>query len=81
MAENFVISNAIKLGRVHHAFLFSGPRGVGKTTLARILAKAVNCEQGQQAEPCGECGSCQSVDEGRFIDLIEIDNINLTFHF
>jgi DNA polymerase-3 subunit gamma/tau len=72
------LRNAIQQNRVHHAFLFSGTRGVGKTTLARILAKAVNCEQAPQAEPCGECGACLSVDEGRFIDLIEIDAASRT---
>ncbi len=72
------LRNAILQDRVHHAFLFSGTRGVGKTTLARILAKAVNCEQAPQAEPCGECIACEGVDEGRFIDLIEIDAASRT---
>ncbi|MGA0843348.1 MAG: DNA polymerase III subunit gamma/tau [Arenicellales bacterium] len=72
------LRNALEQDRVHHAFLFSGTRGVGKTTLARVLAKALNCERGLAAEPCGECGTCQSVDEGRFIDLIEIDAASRT---
>ena len=72
------LRNALEQNRVHHAFLFSGTRGVGKTTLARVLAKALNCEQGPAAEPCGACSNCQSVDEGRFIDLIEIDAASRT---
>jgi DNA polymerase III subunit gamma/tau len=67
------LSNALDSGRVHHAFLFTGTRGVGKTTIARIFAKSLNCERGVGAEPCGECAVCTAVDAGRFIDLIEID--------
>jgi DNA polymerase-3 subunit gamma/tau len=72
------LSNALETERVHHAYLFSGTRGVGKTTVARILAKALNCETGVSAEPCGECGACISIDEGRFIDLIEVDAASRT---
>jgi DNA polymerase-3 subunit gamma/tau len=67
------LSNALETGRVHHAFLFTGTRGVGKTTIARIFAKSLNCARGVGAEPCGECEVCVAVDEGRFVDLLEID--------
>src|ERR1700740_2445860 len=70
--------NALASGRVHHAFLFAGTRGVGKTTIARILAKGLNCENGVRAEPCGVCASCREIDAGRFPDLIEVDAASRT---
>jgi len=70
--------NALESGRVHHAFLFTGTRGVGKTTIARILAKCLNCETGVTPTPCGECASCREIDAGRFVDLIEVDAASRT---
>ncbi len=71
--------NAIDSGRLHHAYLFTGTRGVGKTTIARILSKCLNCEtNGVTATPCGECGSCSEIDQGRFVDLIEVDAASRT---
>ena len=67
------LTNALHTGRVHHAFLFTGTRGVGKTTIARIFAKSLSCEQGTSADPCGECETCLAIDAGRYIDLLEID--------
>src|ERR1051326_197505 len=67
------LANAIAQNRVHHAFLFTGARGVGKTSAARILAKALSCEKGPTAEPCGTCDICQEIAGGRSVDVIEID--------
>jgi DNA polymerase-3 subunit gamma/tau len=67
------LSHALETGRVHHAFLFTGTRGVGKTTIARIFAKSLNCETGTTSDPCGVCGTCLEIDNGRYPDLIEID--------
>ncbi|HJY37155.1 MAG TPA: DNA polymerase III subunit gamma/tau [Steroidobacteraceae bacterium] len=70
--------NALETGRVHHAFLFTGTRGVGKTTIARILAKSLNCETGVTPTPCGKCSACREIDEGRFVDLLEVDAASRT---
>ena len=67
------LTHALSEQRLHHAYLFTGTRGVGKTTLARILAKALNCETGITATPCGTCSACQEIDSGRFVDLLEVD--------
>lgn len=72
------LSQSLKQGRVHHAYLFTGTRGVGKTSVARILAKALNCEQGVSEQPCLTCDACQAIEQGRFIDLIEIDAASKT---
>ncbi|MEN9705692.1 MAG: hypothetical protein RLZZ393_1571 [Pseudomonadota bacterium] len=72
------LSNALESGRVHHAFLFTGTRGVGKTTVARIFAKCLNCEGGVTATPCGACAACTEIDAGRFLDLIEVDAASRT---
>jgi DNA polymerase-3 subunit gamma/tau len=72
------LRNALQNNRLHHAYLFTGTRGVGKTTLARILAKAINCENLQDFNPCGVCAICKAVDEGRFLDLIEVDAASRT---
>jgi len=72
------LSNALDQQRLHHAYLFTGTRGVGKTTIARIFAKALNCQEGISSTPCGVCETCRSIDEGRFIDLIEVDAASKT---
>ncbi|WP_226864804.1 DNA polymerase III subunit gamma/tau, partial [Microbulbifer taiwanensis] len=70
--------NALDNSRLHHAYLFAGTRGVGKTTIARILAKCLNCESGVSSEPCGQCAACTEIAEGRFVDLIEVDAASRT---
>ena len=72
------LSNAIRLERVHHAFLFTGARGVGKTTMARALARALNCETGATANPCGKCSLCHEIAAGTSIDVLEIDGASNT---
>ncbi|KAA1050911.1 DNA polymerase III subunit gamma/tau [Pseudocitrobacter sp. 73] len=72
------LANGLSLGRIHHAYLFSGTRGVGKTSIARLLAKGLNCETGVTATPCGVCDNCREIEEGRFVDLIEIDAASRT---
>src|SRR5579883_167118 len=73
-----MLTNALDHERLHHAYLFTGTRGVGKTTLARILAKCLNCETGISSNPCGKCSICESIDAGRFLDLIEVDAASRT---
>ena len=76
VGQDFVVStleNAIKEKRIAHAYLFSGPRGVGKTSSARLLAKALNCQEGMSAHPCGKCDSCVEIAKGKSVDVIEID--------
>jgi len=67
------LSHALETGRIHHAYLFTGTRGVGKTTVSRILARALNCELGPTPRPCGQCGACTAIEAGRFPDYLELD--------
>ena len=73
-----ILANALSQNRLHHAYLFTGTRGVGKTTIARIFAKSLNCAEGISAEPCGICDACQDIDQGNFVDLLEIDAASRT---
>jgi DNA polymerase-3 subunit gamma/tau len=72
------LMHALDQDRLHHAYLFTGTRGVGKTTIARILSRCLNCEQGVSARPCGVCPTCQEITDGRFVDLIEVDAASRT---
>ncbi|MBT8149710.1 MAG: AAA family ATPase, partial [Gammaproteobacteria bacterium] len=72
------LGNALEQQRIHHAYLLTGTRGVGKTTIARILARCLNCEKGISPTPCGECAACREIIEGRCIDLIEVDAASRT---
>ena len=72
------LSNALDQGRLHHAYLFEGTRGVGKTTIARIITQCLNCEKGVSSTPCGECGTCKAIEAGRFVDFVELDAASRT---
>ncbi len=72
------LSNALDQGRLHHAYLFEGTRGVGKTTIARIITQCLNCEKGVSSTPCGECGTCKAIESGRFVDFVELDAASRT---